>query len=502
MTTSRAIGLSARSARFQRASNYYWGQQYDDLPSHFDPDAATLRLRERAPAVQVGLVASAVDTVVGFLFGGQRAPNFYVDSLIDEATGDEITVELGADAEEIDRINAEIAKIRRWSGLDKYFREIARLGALHGSVGLAGHVLSDDANSAIWCEVLELADAFPIFGREDRATALASGLQEDDLIQLDEYWAEVVEPDVSTEKVTYKIHRRLWTLLELVEHEPQPVDTLEGLNVRALTWSVDAARSVKHDLGFIPVVWIKNRLVVNAIDGAPILVESDFLTEDEINYTLTQAGRGTRYNCEPQPVFKDCANVLFGDETVKRGAEESIKIESKPSPAPEASLTLLEMNGEGIDRAMAYASALRSGFGKKTRVVEHDPEKAVGALSGTAIERLMLPLLSLIDDLRPAYAVGLARWFELMLKALNEGADYVVKVSWPPIIQPTLEDFALVAGLLPSLRSGAEPLITVRQAVQILSSWTGVDDVDAALAELDADAVADGTMQPGAPEAP
>lgn len=502
MTTTRAIGLSARSARFQRASDYYWGRQYDALPTHYDPEARDLSLRERAPAVQVGLVPQTVDTVVGYLFGAARLPNFYVDSLIDESTGDEVTVEDGADEEEIKRINADIAKIRRWSGLDKYLREIGRLGALHGSVGLAGHVLSGEGEagrSAIWCEVLELADAYPKFGREDRAAALEAGLQEDDLIELDEFWAEVVEPETNDEETTYKIHRRLWTLTGLTEFEPHDAETLEDVNVRALEWVEDVERSVTHDLNMIPVVWIKNRLIVNSLDGAPILVESDFLAEDEINYTLTQAGRGTRYNCEPQVVFKDCANVIFDDQEVARGSENSLKIESKASPAPEAKVELLEMNGAGIDRALAYSGQIRSGFGKKTRVVEHDPEKAVGALSGTAIERLMMPLLGLIDELRPAYAVGLARWFELMLKALNDGADYVVKVEWPPVLQPTLEDLALVSGLISTLRGGmgGEALITRRQAVALLSSWTNVDDVDAALAQLEEEEASAGTMTPG-----
>ena len=57
----------------------------------------------------------------------------------------------------------------------------------------------------------------------------------------------------------------------------------------------DPARSVRHGLGFVPVVWIKNLPGDSGVDGActfSAAIESGI----EIDYQLSQAGRGLKYS--------------------------------------------------------------------------------------------------------------------------------------------------------------------------------------------------------------
>lgn len=486
---SKAIGGTARSARFKRASAYYWGAQYDELPSHYDQDSQTLTLRERQPAILAQKVKRAVDTANRYLFGASRLPNFIVTKIPIDDGADERAPETDAERTQLDEVNAQIARIRRWSQLDKYMSEIGRLGLTQGTVALAGLV----SDQVVWAEVIEVADCYPKFGRDDRKLAVESDLQEDDLLELVEYWAEVIDAEEADADPTYKIHKRIWTTTETIEHEPLDAETLEDLAPQTLEFVVDMERSVKHDLGFVPVVWIRNKIVANSNFGAALVGEPEFRLEDEINYTATQAGRAVRYAAEPTPILKDCATLSFEDNKIRRGADQTIQITSTQG-SPEASVSLLEMQGTGSEAAAAYIASLEKLAEAATGVAEHDPDKALGALSGTALERLMAPLIATINDLRATYGAGLARWFELMLR-VYEIEGYTVEAVWPRVVEPSLDDLASIAPSLLMLRDGG--VMTRRDVVQILSNWTGADDVDAYLAALDEEAAAGGTSQLG-----
>ena len=62
----------------------------------------------------------------------------------------------------------------------------------------------------------------------------------------------------------------------------------------AWTGAIDSARSVRHGLGFVPIVWIRNLPGGNAIDGVATF-RSAIETGIEIDYQLSQAGRGLKY---------------------------------------------------------------------------------------------------------------------------------------------------------------------------------------------------------------
>jgi hypothetical protein len=56
----------------------------------------------------------------------------------------------------------------------------------------------------------------------------------------------------------------------------------------------DESRSVRHGLGFVPLVWIRNLPGGDAIDGAATFRPA-IETSIEIDYQLSQAGRGLKY---------------------------------------------------------------------------------------------------------------------------------------------------------------------------------------------------------------
>lgn len=461
---NNAIGADERSKRNKRISGYYWGTAYDELPSHFSEDEG-LKLRDRRPSWQSLLIRKTVDQVTSYLFGVDSRPMFGLKELTDE---DGEILELSDDLTA--QINAEVSKIRRWSQLDKYLSEIARLGLLNGTVGLAGHIYED---SLIWCEILELNDFAVKYARDDRAAAAAAGLQEDDVLELDEFWLEV-EFDEEGERTEYA-HRRLWTTTQTLEfarleldEEPASIKALQ-----ALAWVEDPALSVTHDLGFVPVVIIRNAMIANSDYGAPFILEALADLEDECNYTRTSAGRSVRYNCEPQIYTIDAVNAAY-NETIAAGADRTLNVQS--GEQQQASIGILEMSGSAHGAAVEYTQGLIKSFEQITGVMQHDPERFVGALSGTALERLLQPMVMLIGKLREQYGAGLARWFELMLRARGvDGAENItIGATWPAVIPPTLEDLSLIGPLIVQLYTSG--IIPLELALEILAKHLGIED--------------------------
>jgi hypothetical protein len=435
-------------------------------------------MREKQPAILVRLCASAINTVNSYLFGAGRMPQFRVDSL-DDPDGNRIPDDEidPSDQEEIDNINRAIAEIRKKTKLDQKLLELGRNGLMHGSVGIAGHQLS---TGRMWSEVLELSDVKVKFAREDQEVADANNLEDDDIIELDEYWLSASEDLAGN--VTYFVNRRFWDVDKTIDYQPADLgdEVPEDLDVEALSWSVE--NEAVHSLGFVPVVWIQNLRVADALDGAPLISEAEQGLEDEYNYTLSQLGIGIRYNQEPQLVFLNVANMPDPNNTdqtipaIRRGSQDSLVIESEGVPnTPPADVRLLEMTGAGQAAAVEYLTMLRQMFSQVTRVIEHDPERAVGALSGVAIERLMQPMVSLVGALRQTYGAGLARWFELMLRV--QGIEFAgnVNVHWPEVIQPTAQDLQTI--ITPLIQLWTNDLIDIETLITILSPFYAVEDV-------------------------
>ena len=71
---------------------------------------------------------------------------------------------------------------------------------------------------------------------------------------------------------------------------------------------IDTARSVSHKLGAVPIVWIKNLpglpTTGDSADGACTFAAA-MHTQVEIDYQLSQAGRGLKYSSDPTLLLKD-----------------------------------------------------------------------------------------------------------------------------------------------------------------------------------------------------
>ena len=107
---------------------------------------------------------------------------------------------------------------------------------------------------------------------------------------------------------------------------------------------VDEGRSVLHGLGFVPVVWIKNLPGGVGPDGA-CTFRAAVETGIEIDYQLSQAGRGLKYSSDPTLLIKEPAGL---EGELVRGAGNALVVSEK------GDARLLEIGGTAAGAVLDY----------------------------------------------------------------------------------------------------------------------------------------------------
>ena len=466
---AKALGYTEREAAFNRASAYYWGRQYD----HLEPwETKDIQLRDKAPSVQIALTKKAVNRINAHLFGEGRAPTWKIEQ--DDQDVEDALVALVSDC-----------------GIRRKYSEIGRLGCLHGTVAVGFHIFD---GGRIDTEIINAGKARPVFGRDRRRDAVELDIGFDELIELDEYWRTFKDDEESGERKEFW-HKRTWTTTQTIEYFEIEGPINEGdLDIAGkVKFTINEDDTVTHDLKFVPVEWITPIPVSDDIDGAPIVDAPEFKLEDEVNYTLSQTGRGIRYSQEPTLVISGVDMV--GEEPIKKGGDNSILVRKSADGTQNADAKYLEMAGNGPDVAMNYARMVRNLFNEIVQVVDHDPAQFVGAASGVALERLLYPMLMLVQNLRPEYEEKIGRLLHKMLRAIkviNSGDDIRVSAVWPPIVTPTAVDLREYATAITQLYDIG--IVDRRKAVEYLAPFLDIEDVDAYLDQVDGAAASGGTV--------
>ena len=112
---------------------------------------------------------------------------------------------------------------------------------------------------------------------------------------------------------------------------------------------VDEGRSVRHGLGFVPMVWVKNLPGGVGVDGA-CTFRAAVETGIEIDYQLSQAGRGLKYSSDPTLLIKEPAGL---EGELVRGAGNALVVSEK------GDARLLEIGGTAAGAVLEYVRLLR-----------------------------------------------------------------------------------------------------------------------------------------------
>jgi hypothetical protein len=421
------------------------GTIYDVLPYEFHEERSLsgeyVPLRQRRPSVRYGLARLVVEDSVALLFSEGHFPSFESS----DATVRDALAAFVRDA----RLNAVMVE--------------AGLRGSVGSVALLLRVL----RGRVFVDVLDALYLTPEWDRQapdtlmriterykaSGASLAAQGFPIADPSEI--YWFQRVWDD--------EFER--W-------YQPMPVGS-------AGEAEEDSGRSIRHGLGFVPLVWIRNLPGGQGVDGA-CTFRSAIDTGIEIDYQLSQAGRGLKYSSDPTLLIREPAGL---DGTMVRGAANALVVSEK------GDAKLLEIGGTASQAVIEYVRVLRDLALESLHGNRADAQRLAAPASGRAMELMQQGLLWLADNLRVSYGQGallsVARMvlrashvFPLRIEgrsvpALNANAQ--VSLRWPDWYPDDALDGQRKAETLISLVGAAQ--MSRETALRILASDYDIEDV-------------------------
>ena len=435
------------------------GQLYDVLPYDFHdergPAGEYIPLRRRRPSVRYPLCRVVVEDSVALLFSEGHFPTI--------------------DCPDRDA-HLALSQIMRDARLNLIMTEAAIRGSI-GSVAILMRVL----NGRIFFQVLDTAYLNPIRDPEEPDALLSiterykvSGAQ----LAANGY-------DIGDPGGDYWF-QRTWDTMAETWYMP-------FRNSQETPPEIDQVRTVRHGLGFVPVVWIRNLPGFSSTgdpnDGA-CTFRAAIESQIEIDYQLSQAGRGLKYSSDPTLLLKE---PIGGESDIIKGAGNALIVGEK------GDARLLEIGGTAAAAVIEYVRTLRELALESVHGNRASPERLTAAQSGRALEMMNQGLLWLADNLRITYGeVALLSLTRMVAKAstrytLRAGGQKLppldpamtFSLKWPRWYPTSASDRNLDATTLATLMKSGQ--ISRATAVKSIADTYDIDNVSSELAQIASD---------------
>jgi hypothetical protein len=451
-----------RTRRLDILTRVLEGRLYDVLPYEFHEERGMggeyIPLRRRRPSVRYPLAKIVVDDSLSLVFGEGHFP----------------TLECGDP-----RGRSVLADIARESALNQTMLEAALRGSV-GSVAVLLRVLGGRA----FFRVLPSLYLTPVWKLDapDQLARVTERYKVPGRMLVDQGY-EIEDP------ASEFWFQRTWDEATESWFAPSPVS--DGPPTE-----LDAARSVRHGLGFVPIVWIKNLPGGDDVDGV-CTFRAAVETGIEIDYQLSQAGRGLKYSSDPTLLIREPAGV---DAEIVRGAGNALVVSEK------GDAKLLEIGGTAASAVIDYVRFLRELALEGVHGNRASADRLSAPQSGRALELMNQGLIWLADNLRISYGGGLLQLADMIVRVsalypLTVRGEIVapldpaarISLRWPRWYPPDAPDRQCDAKTLTTLTDGG--LLSRETAVKSISDVYDIDDVAAELARIVAEQPTDGTAQ-------
>jgi hypothetical protein len=438
------------------------GRLYDVLPYEFHEERGAggeyIPLRRRRPSIRYPLAKIVVDDSLSLVFGEGHFP----------------TIEC-SDA----RTRALLGEIARESALNQAMLEAALRGSV-GSVAVLLRILS----GRVFFRVLVSMYLVPVWKADapDQLARVTERYKVPGRMLVDQGY-EIENPSGEF------WFQRVWDDAAETWFVPTPVG--DGMPTE-----IDAARTVQHGLGFVPIVWIKNLPGGDDIDGA-CTFRAAVETGIEIDYQLSQAGRGLKYSSDPTLLIREPAGV---DNEMVRGAGNALVVSEK------GDAKLLEIGGTAASAVIDYVRFLRELALEGVHGNRASADRLSAPQSGRALELMNQGLIWLADNLRVSYGGALLQLAQMVVRVsalypLTVRGEAVapldaaapIALRWPNWYPPDAPDRQSDAATLAALTRGG--LISRETAVKSIADVYGIDDVKAELARIATEQPIDGKLQ-------
>ena len=441
------------------------GTLYDLLPYQFhqerkgiNGDGDYIPIAERRPSVRYGLCRMVVEDSVALLFGEGRFPT-------------------------IDGDDAETRKVLGSIVKETLLNRVMLEAALRGSIGSAA-ILLQVIRGRLFFEVMDTIYLTPEWQIEapDTLSHVIERRKVRGAILREQGYP--IEEDALTAEFWFV---RCWDTEEETWFVPWQVGD------HACAMRTDRERSVAHRLGFVPMVWIRNLPGGQTPDGA-CTFRAALETNVEIDYQLSQAGRGLKYSSDPTLLLKEPAT---SDGSLVRSASSAIIVSA------DGDAKMLEINGTASAAVIEYVRSLREMALESIHGNRSNADRVSAAQSGRAMELLFAPLISLADNLRVSYGEdALLRLMRMVIKASHRYSlkvfgkpiaplplDTQLSLKWGPWFSLTLADKMQQAQAVAT--ATAAGVMSRETAVKELASIYDVEDVALELARIKADQAAE-----------
>jgi len=452
-TRARALDI------LQRVLN---GTLYDVLPYQFHEERSAggeyIPLRKRRPSVRYALSRVVAEDSVSLLFSEGHFP----------------TIDCADPA-----VRGFLADVVKETRLNQVMTDAAVKGSV-GSVAILMRVLS----GRVFYDVLDTTFLTPSWDPQAPDT-LSSVIERykvpGDVLSTNGY--AIDDPSIDY------WFTRIWDTDVETWFMPAPVGGLGD----AIT---DENRTVRHGLGFVPIVWIRNLPGPSASgdpnDGA-CTFRAAVETQIEIDYQLSQAGRGLKYSSDPTLLIKEPAT---SDTEIVKGAGNALVVSEK------GDAKLLEIGGTASAAVLEYVRTLRELALEGVHGNRASADRLTAAQSGRALELMNQGLIWLADNLRVSYGEGaLLALCRMVLRAatlyplrvMGQPAPDVepnvrLTLKWPRWYPLTADDRQKDAQTLATLVTSG--LISRETAAKAVADTYDIGDVSAELARIAAEPAA------------
>ena len=357
---------SARTRSLDILRRVLNGTLYDVLPYQFHQERTAggeyIPLRNRRPSVRYALCRGVVEDSISLLFSEGHFP----------------TIDCADRA-----VTAFLASVAKETRLNQVMIDAAIRGSV-GSVAILLRLL----RGRVFIDVLDTSYLVPVWDAE----------APDTLIRVTERYKVSGQTliangyDIINVSIDYWF-ARCWDTEDETWFVPSPV----GEDTQPV---IDPFKSVRHGLGFVPLVWIRNLPGPSASgdpnDGA-CTFRAAIETQIEIDYQLSQAGRGLKYSSDPTLLIKEPVST---DSEIVKGAGNALIVNEK------GDAKLLEIGGTASAAVIDYVRVLREMALESVHGNRASADRLTAAQSGRALELLNQGLIWLADNLRISYGEG------------------------------------------------------------------------------------------------
>ena len=507
-------GTTERYKRLDALDRLRDGTLYDHIRIPFDCEeegGQYIKMRDRRPSIIWECPRLLTDQLSGLLWGDEQMP------IVRTYYGEEPT---GEDAAAEDAIQHIVENLN----LDAVMDEITEK-ASSGSAAVilrAVEGLEGDGNDP-YIEVIPGKECKPTFDPKNPKKLIkieqlypTTGQALRDI----GYGKDIVPDD--------ELDKDFWFRLEIDDKEemryfPMRSDLFERIGQiedgKRIQWEVDAEKSIAHDWPKLPVIWVKgpkgNRMDGDCLYGSIV----DILVE--IDYALSQIGRGYRYTADPMLAYKrgelkqgviPAAYDSLEDRTQR---DEKGRIIKSPDNVLDieagGDAKYLEISGNGLQASGDFVKLLREWGLEIAGGMKSDAESTKGVQSGRALEMLYQALVLVIKRWRVAVGNGgFLPLIRMLLAGMKAGVITVsgtkvvdpkttMRLVWPEWMTPMGSDLLASAQAWQCLAGGsnAEPIpILPRSMVTRLAGGNlGMPDVSTLLKTLEKQKTEDAKAQ-------